>query len=154
MKTIPPTPFKFHRRKFLLIIVAALCCITYGSPAVHAEACLPFYALRENTAWPKYASVRVNISPSYSAAQRTAIQQTFNNWAGVATSAVSFSFTSNSSPITGPYSYQVNRQIPASCPCQAETDGNEQYGRRYDALTNLHPNVTDIMALNTLCPMK
>ena len=79
MKTTSPTLFNLQYRKPFLSILVMLFCISYVSSGAYAEACLPFYAQGENTAWPKYASVRVNISPSFSSNQRAAIRETFNN---------------------------------------------------------------------------
>lgn len=99
------------------------------------------------TAWPKYAMVTVNISPSFQLNEREAIEEVFNNWVGVASSQVTFQYSYNTAPITGQNTHQVSRTNPQSCVCQGETLGRDRFGRRYTALTNIHPNVTDLTAL-------
>jgi len=102
-----------------------------------------------NTAWPPNAQVTVNISPGYSQAQRDALTAAFNNWQNSSgnTAGVTFTFTYNSTPITGANTYQVNSQTISGG--QAETGGtaNGTNTQRSTAFTNIDPRVTNLTAL-------
>jgi len=111
--------------------------------------------------WAKGAQVTVNIDPSFSDAEKGAVRAGFTGWenAGGATgngSGVTFIFTSNTNPITGNNTYQVNRQTtPANPENQGETTGTSNGVSRVSATTWLNPQyltgntpeyVTNLMA--------
>lgn len=106
--------------------------------------------LTANTTWPPGAQVTVNISPTFSQSQRDAMVAAFTNWQNSSgnNSNVTFSFTYNSTPVTGANTHQVNSQAP-SRGGQAETGGTANSGNthRATALTNIDPQVTNPTAL-------
>src|SRR2546423_13707997 len=93
------------------------------------------------TAWSQGAPVKVNIDPTFPQAQRDAIEAAFKNWQNSSgnNSGVTFSFTYNSTPITGPNTYQVNSRTISGG--QAETGGtaNSSNTNRETAFTNVDP---------------
>jgi hypothetical protein len=102
-----------------------------------------------NTAWPPSAQVTVNINPSYTQTQRDALVAAFTNWQNSSgnNSGVTFSFTYNSTSITGANTYQVSSQTISGG--QAETGGtaNSANTQRSTAFTNIDPRVTNLTAL-------
>jgi hypothetical protein len=99
------------------------------------------------------ASVTVNIDPSFTPEQRTGIENGFRNWqaangANGNNSQVTFTFTSNSTPVTGANTFQVNRAEPSfNVGSRAETSPFEGATNLTRAVTSLSPRVTDQAAL-------
>ncbi len=95
--------------------------------------------------------VTVNINSYFSQDQKNAIMAAFNNWQHSSnnTTGVTFSFTSNSTPISGSNTYQVNYQTPSIGNAQGETfQFQTSDGSRLDrAVTNIDPRVTDLTAM-------
>jgi hypothetical protein len=102
------------------------------------------------TTWAPGAQVTVNINPTFSQPKRDAMLAAFINWQDSSgnNSGVTFSFTYNSTPITGPNTHQVNSQVPSGGG-QAETGGTSNSGNthRESAFTNIDSRVTDPTAL-------
>jgi hypothetical protein len=109
----------------------------------------------QSDAWRSGTSVTVNINPYFSQDQRNAIVQAFNNWQNGSgnNTGVTFTFTYNSTPISGANTYQVNTQTPNPPPgggaAQAETFEfpTSNGGSLERAVTNIDPRVTDLTAL-------
>ena len=79
-------------------------------------------------AWPQGAHVTVNIDPSFSPEKRAAIQQAVQNWTNAGSSAVTFTFTYNSTPPSmtppsGTYNVQIWNQNPPA-PNSGSAGGN------------------------------
>ena len=106
-----------------------------GTPAPPPADCPPTYPVSCATpasasqlqTWPQGANVTVNIDPSFSAAQTSAIQQAFTNWqsAGSANgSGVRFTFTQSATPPSmepppGTFNAQVWNRNPPQAPGKA-----------------------------------
>src|SRR5215470_7863636 len=101
----------------ILVSVAILLCL---SPTVlkvvQAQSCTNPPTQSSTTAWPKNASVTVNIDPTAYPTQgeRQAVQTAFTNWQNSNGSTgngsgVTFSFTFNQQPASGTNTYQVGR---------------------------------------------
>ncbi|HEX5731588.1 MAG TPA: hypothetical protein VF131_02045 [Blastocatellia bacterium] len=118
---------------------------------VAAQSCTNPPTQGQQTAWAENAQVAVNISPSFSAAERQAIQTAFTNWQNANGSSgngsgVTFTFTFNSTPISGNNTYQVNKQNPQNGG-QAATGGTTNGTNRASAFTNIDSRVTNLTAL-------
>lgn len=94
-------------------------------------------------AWAPNTQVTVNISPAFDPGQQAALQTAFTNWQNSSTgqaSGVTFTFTSNSTPASGPGTYQVSLQTPDDPTAQAHTDGGtDAAGELTSASTNVNP---------------
>lgn len=107
------------------------------------------------TAWQEGVQVTVNISPSFSQAEKQALQAAFTNWQSANGptgngSDVTFTFTFSQTPIAGSgfganNTFQVNKQNPSSG--QAETGGGTNGTNRTRAFTNVDTRVTNATAL-------
>ena len=152
---------RFGRPSFGLFCICACFALTllyFLAPMDHLDAQVgcsspPLMPNSQMNSWPQGSSVVVNISPSFSEAERSAIQAGFVNWQNVNgpdgnSSGVTFTFTSNSNPVSGPNTHQVNQQAP-SLGGQAETGGTPtpNGANRSNAFTNISPQVTNSTAL-------
>lgn len=136
----------FSASLIILLMVLFACFVCDRLISVNAQTCQSTPTQGAQTAWAANAAVTVNISPTFSAAQISAIQTAFNNWASSGGSGVTFTFTSNSTPVTGTNTYQVNSTDPGTG-FQAVTGGTTSGGRRNSAYTNVNPGVTNNTAL-------
>jgi hypothetical protein len=97
-------------------------------------------------AWAPNTPVTVNIDPSFDSGQQAALQQAFTNWQNSSTgqaSGVTFTFTSNSAPVSGSGTYQVSKQTPPDPTTQAHTDGGTNVaGQLVSANTKVNPAMT------------
>jgi hypothetical protein len=136
--------------QFLSILITLFGCLTLVSAQ-----CVGPLGQGESTAWPKNATVAVNISPTFTTSpdpdQRAALRTAFTNWSNVVNSGVTFTFTYNSSPQYGDANTMQVSPVTPTCPnggtCQASTSGQSLNGRRMWALVTISPNVTNLTAL-------
>lgn len=131
----------------ILIAISLVVCPTSYPSAYAQQPCQNPPSQGKQFAWPPGASVTVNISATFTTQQQQAIETAFTNWANAGNSGVTFTFTSNSTPVSGANTFQVNSQTPTSCTCQAETGGTTSGGYRNSAFTNIDPAVTNLTAL-------
>jgi hypothetical protein len=94
-------------------------------------------------AWAPHTPVSVNIDPTFDSGQQAALQKAFTNWQNSSTgqaSGVTFTFTSNSTPVSGADTYQVTLQTPPNPTAQAHTDGGINVaGQLISASTSVNP---------------
>jgi len=139
-------------RSAILLAALIISCLSILAPqlATSQSGCTNPPTQGANTTWSPGAQVTVNINPTFSQSQRDAIVAAFTNWQNSSgnNSGVNFSFTYNSTQVTGANTYQVNSQIPSGGG-QAETGGtaNSSNTHRSTAFTNIDSRVTDLTAL-------
>jgi hypothetical protein len=126
-----------------LIGVAAVATVTYLNAQTVCDSTNTPPQDPTGAAWAPNTAVTVNIDPSFSSDEQTALQTAFTNWqnssAGQA-SGVTFTFTSNPTSVSGPGTYQVSLQTPVDPTSQAETGGTKNVaGQRTSAFTNVNP---------------
>lgn len=131
----------------LLIVIAGQ--LTSQVRAQTCDTCPP--PSSQSISWQANTPVTVNINPYFNQDQRNAIMAAFNNWQNSPnnTTGVTFSFASNSTPISGSNTYQVNYQTPSIGNAQGETfQFQTSDGSHLDrAVTNVDPRVTDLTAM-------
>lgn len=138
---------------FTCLLVFSFATLTSQVNAQSCDTCPP--PETQQDAWRAGTSVTVNINPYFSQDERNAIMQAFINWQNSAgnNTGVTFTFTFNSTPISGPNTHQVNKQTPNPPPgggvAQAETFQfpTENGSSLERAVTNIDPQVTDLTAL-------
>ena len=140
-------------RLFILFILKFV--VLSNTFSLNAQTCVnpPLFDNPYVRSWSQHSPVTVNIDPSYSTEQRTAIHDAFVVWQNASGNlwGILYSFTYNSTPISGTNTHQVTKTNPASCPvnqvCQAETGGTNNGTRQTSAYTNINPLVTNATAL-------
>lgn len=94
-------------------------------------------------AWAPNTPVAVNFDPAFDPGQQAAMQTAFTNWQNGSTgqaSGVTFTFTSNSAPVSGPGTFQVTLKTPSDPTAQAHTDaGTNLVGQVNSASTEVNP---------------
>jgi hypothetical protein len=138
----------FGQSLTLAIALGAFCLLAFSPTLVTSQSgCTNPPTQGANTAWAPGAQVTVNINPAYSQTQRDALVAAFTNWQNSSgnNSGVTFSFSYNSTPITGANTYQVNSQTITGG--QAETGGTSGDTYRSTGFTNIDPRVTNLTAL-------
>src|SRR5262249_35466613 len=148
-----------HPRFFLAVVIscfsllAASLVFTASANPTDCSTCTPppnngSVANAQQSAWASGTTVTVYIDPAFDQVPGgvQAIKDAFNNWANAASSGVTFQFSDQ--PVSGQNTYQVTKQTPSlGSSYRGETGGNTSGGHRYNAFSNINPDITDAAAL-------
>lgn len=145
--------FKVIALVSFLALIAAVASIVLREPVLAQSNCAypPVSANSQRVAWSQNAAVQVNIDPSFSSEQRAGIVQAFNNWQSANgttgnQSGVTFTFTYNSTAVSGTDTFQVNYQNPPTVDPNQSGRGATALSSGANSLssatTYLSPNVT------------
>jgi hypothetical protein len=151
-----PSSSRLSALFYMGLLALFLTAFTSRANAQTCDSCPP--PDTQTNTWAAGTQVTVNINPYFSQEQRDAVMQSFNNWQNSSrnNTGITFTFTFNSTPISGANTYQVNLQTPnpplgggaaRGETFQFPTSNNAHLDR---AVTNIDPQVTDLTALANL----